>query len=736
MKRDYATTFITEVVVVISYLLAFRVVATHLGENGFAEYALSRRTFSFLSPLAVVGLDVAIARFVAYALGNRSPERGYAGAALLLVGGATGILSALLWLFRDFFALLFFGSSTYVALITALPLLLVGGGLHIVAYGYLRGRSQIQRANVLMALNQGATPLAAALLGGDSVPSILTAMGGGWVVISALFLALTPMSMAELKPRVIELAKFGFPRMPGDLLQLALFALPGILFAHLVNIRSAGIVAFGVAALGMAGSVLTPISFVLLPTVAGLFARGSPEQVRSQVREILRITLPVLVLAIVAVEIFARPILRAYLGPQFSNGYNTLRLVMVGALPWGLYVILKSVIDARYVRPVNARNMLVASVTFVIVTVVVRLAAGPPAGIVLAFVLSLYVLGALTVIEVYRIVRGTQPQAEIKAAQRRPTDGPLGVVQEDPLEKMRRYTRDLEMLAKDSGLMPLGIFALAVVFALLTAWLALGQIAVIVGLGILLSVVNVVIAIQLQLYHRSQAHQYRQIESMFSLFSLLKLSHPLPPMRGWAVSPDFANVIVSLIQEQRPRCILEAGSGVSTLIAGYCLKQVGSGRIFSLEHDERFAEIARANIEKHGLQDIATVVHAPLKKIRIRDKIWLWYDIEPIKAIRSIDMVIVDGPPGDIQKRARYPALPILFDQLSESPTILLDDCARHDEKEIVLSWLRDFDGFVSHEVDTEKGTMVLRGSKTGPSSASSVAAAPGLDRTARGIRD
>src|SRR5205823_1986144 len=56
LRRDYATTFLTEVMVIAAWLVAFRLVAVHFGQSGFGEYALSRRTLSLISPLAVVGV--------------------------------------------------------------------------------------------------------------------------------------------------------------------------------------------------------------------------------------------------------------------------------------------------------------------------------------------------------------------------------------------------------------------------------------------------------------------------------------------------------------------------------------------------------------------------------------------------------------------------------------------------------------------------------------------------------
>ncbi|MES9855801.1 MAG: hypothetical protein ABW166_04240 [Sedimenticola sp.] len=40
-------------------------------------------------------------------------------------------------------------------------------------------------------------------------------------------------------------------------------------------------------------------------------------------------------------------------------------------------------------------------------------------------------------------------------------------------------------------------------------------------------------------------------------------------------------------------------------------------------------------------------------------------------------MLVIDGPSGFIQKHSRYPALPLLFDKLSNNGMVFLDDAAR-----------------------------------------------------------
>jgi len=418
MKRDYFTTFAAEAVVIVSYLLTFRLVATMFTPAGFGEYALSRRSLSLLAPLAVLTLDVAIARLLAYAVERRSAnDSAYVPAALALAAAAVAITSAILLIFREPLASLLFGSVRYAPLITPLPLLLAGTALHGIAYGELRGRFRIQRANLLLVLNQGIAPVLAVLAGGGSVPRILTVMGAAWVLVSAAFLPFRRLGLEGVRGRITELFRFGVPRIPGDLVQLALFALPGILVAHLAGIAAAGIVAFAISALRMIGSALTPISFVLLPVASRLFARGDVRELRGHVGDLLRVTLLPLLAGTLFIELLAGPIIGAYLGRQFLGGTGLLRVIMIAALPWGLYVTLKSVIDARHFQAINARNTVIAFLAFLALIFVLGLALSPLYATTVAFSASLYVLGVLTVIEVYAATReqpATQP-ADIKA---------------------------------------------------------------------------------------------------------------------------------------------------------------------------------------------------------------------------------------------------------------------------------------------------------------------------------
>lgn len=212
---------------------------------------------------------------------------------------------------------------------------------------------------------------------------------------------------------------------------------------------------------------------------------------------------------------------------------------------------------------------------------------------------------------------------------------------------------------------------------------------------------------------RRAERDYEQVEALLGLYAVLPVRTPLPPMRKWAISPDFARLLVETIRNERPQTVVELGAGTSTVINGYALEVLGrGGQIVSLEHLAPFAERSRSLLAEHGLDQIATVIHAPLVAVTVNGETWRWYNPAALVELPdSIDLLVVDAPPqaGNPQPMARYPALPLMLERLSDRAVILVDDAARDDEQAMLKRWLAEFDGFVLTEIETEKGAAILK---------------------------
>ena len=205
-------------------------------------------------------------------------------------------------------------------------------------------------------------------------------------------------------------------------------------------------------------------------------------------------------------------------------------------------------------------------------------------------------------------------------------------------------------------------------------------------------------------FHQTNIH----VESLFSIYSTIKPKTSLPEMRGWACAPDILKYLMDTVLIKKPQQIVEVGCGVSTIILGYTLKLLGSGKIFSFEHDRKYADKMRDNIINHGLKDFITILDAPLIEHNISEQTWLWYDVNLLDITSPIDLLFIDGPPRKIQELSRYPALTLLQSKLSEYTIIILDDGNRDDEKEIVTKWKEQYSQLSYKYLKFEKGAYVL----------------------------
>ena len=175
----------------------------------------------------------------------------------------------------------------------------------------------------------------------------------------------------------------------------------------------------------------------------------------------------------------------------------------------------------------------------------------------------------------------------------------------------------------------------------------------------------------------------------YALTQIRPLTSDLPlDLSGWAADAILIHNAVRLVVEIRPRLIVECGSGNSTVVIGRCLRALGAGRMISLDHDPLYARRTSELVRLHALEDVVTVVAAPLASVNTGSETGLWYgaEYEPL-ITQPIDVLLVDGPPGSGGPRARYPAVPILKSRLAPECWILLDDGDRPDERAIAHAW-------------------------------------------------
>jgi O-antigen/teichoic acid export membrane protein len=391
--------------------LTYKLAAHFLGKTGFAEYAVARRTISILYPVVLLGLAVGLPRYIATAAGRRDEESKacYLGATLWCVGLSTAVCVALLNAFPSGLAFLFFGSREYASLIFPLSLVVAGLALHAIVYSYFRGMLEMRAANLLQFVNFGLMPLAVFLFFGKSVQSLLSALGILSLAMAGVALLFTPWKalVKDNRAQVKELLRFGIQRVPGDFILMALFALPATFVAHKSGIRAAGFVAFGISMLNVIGSFFSPFGLILLPKAGALLAAGKNGELRRQVWLLTRITLVVSSVLAAGIAIGANSLIRVYLGPDFTEGAGILRLLLLAAVPYSLYTVLRNVIDAFHELGVTTMILAAGFGVFCLGSAALFAVQNNKYVVLLAFLGGVLTLWLLSSAETLRILRSS-----------------------------------------------------------------------------------------------------------------------------------------------------------------------------------------------------------------------------------------------------------------------------------------------------------------------------------------
>ena len=185
----------------------------------------------------------------------------------------------------------------------------------------------------------------------------------------------------------------------------------------------------------------------------------------------------------------------------------------------------------------------------------------------------------------------------------------------------------------------------------------------------------------------------------------------LAPLRGaylpWSSASMRPSGLVAVLNEvalREPALVVECGSGVSTLFLARLLRERGTGRLVSVEHDPGWADWVRRTVAAEGLEGQTTVLHAALGADG-------WYATEALATAlgdEEVGLLLVDGPPacGTGQGLAREPALPWFLPRLAAGAAVVLDDAGRPGEREVLARW--EAAGTLRFEVLPRRGGIAI----------------------------
>ena len=161
----------------------------------------------------------------------------------------------------------------------------------------------------------------------------------------------------------------------------------------------------------------------------------------------------------------------------------------------------------------------------------------------------------------------------------------------------------------------------------------------------------------------------------------------------WSLNHEAINLLHQRVLQIRPDSVLEFGSGVSTVVFSYLLRQHFADdavRVISVEQNADFAArtealLARAGSRKTVQFEFPGMAHQafegePVSSYDLGDEILgrVFSAIQP-------SLIFIDGPFG--MGPVRGPVLPRILPYLTRPTTVILDDALRDNEMKILEAW-------------------------------------------------
>jgi O-antigen/teichoic acid export membrane protein len=411
MRAQLAWTMVTELLVTIAGILVLKLAASLLGPLGFGEYSLSRRVVSVLYLPLVMGFGIAAPRYIAIARAGAMP--GYTESAFATATLTAGLIPPLVVILLlniapSIGATLLFGSSTLAKMVPPASIALAGIALHGMVYAVYRGRSEMKFANLLQMFDLAFVPVFAFLVSENNAAAVLTTTGVSWLAVAGVALLHVLYrerrdwrGLASMRAHLDVLLRFGLPRVPGEFALVGLFAIPSLLVVRAHGVVAAGQFSAALSVLTMASSGFAPVGLVILPRASAQVAMGDIPGLRHLVLRLLAGGILLAALGVVVGELLIPPFIRWYFGPAFLPAIPYFRTLLLGAIPYAVYILMRSILDALDVKALNSRNLIITLIVVVFLCLVNRSLLWMAGSIVGALVL----LGTLTFRDTYSRLR-------------------------------------------------------------------------------------------------------------------------------------------------------------------------------------------------------------------------------------------------------------------------------------------------------------------------------------------
>jgi O-antigen/teichoic acid export membrane protein len=319
-----------------------------LGANLYGTWSLINVTVLLIFPFAILGLRVAIVRFLA-AEKDMSRVREDFFSVFSVVCFAGIILSLLLYLLSDVFAAHIFKDASFSSYVKLASVLILFNAMFQLLRTFFRVQRKMGLFTTISLLYDASQVglIVLFILLGHKLTGAITALVINGILFNTITLTIILKQIGFQLPRFSRLKtylRWGLPLTPNDAIYWIITTSDRYMVSYFIGVTNAGIYNAAYCLGNYASFAVMPLGMVLYPNVIKTYEEGNRDTTKNYFKYSVKYLMMIAIPSAFGLSILAKPLLQILTTPEFVPGSEIVPYVAFGAVVFcfyhiGVYVI-------------------------------------------------------------------------------------------------------------------------------------------------------------------------------------------------------------------------------------------------------------------------------------------------------------------------------------------------------------------------------------------------------------
>jgi len=342
--KDVATIGITNILTSLGSFILLPVITKTLGAYNYGIWSQISATVSLSSAIALMGLSMALIRFLAAERDVYKIKEGFYSIVFFVTLSGLAI-SLTVFIFSDFMAKTIFSDPAATQYIKAGSFLILLTPLEQIVLFYFRVFRQIKTYAFFTIFNTlGRLFIITAILHiGFGLMGVIAAMLviQGFIFLGAMLLVVSQIGFAYPKfTMILEYMRYGLPLTPNSLFRWVTDSSDRYIVGIILGINAVGIYSAAYSIGSLIQFLVTPIQLILFPELSKMYDENRLDEVKLYLSYALKYFLFLGIPSVVGLSILSQSILRILTKPEFIAGSSVIPFVALAGLMAGIFQII------------------------------------------------------------------------------------------------------------------------------------------------------------------------------------------------------------------------------------------------------------------------------------------------------------------------------------------------------------------------------------------------------------